>query len=348
VSGRPEHPLAGDLDAVLEGTRGLWEELRGERLFITGGTGFFGKWLLESLAWAEARLGPGIRATVLTRDPALFGSREPALAAQPLFTFHAGDVRGFSFPQGEFSHVIHAATDASVADDPERTREIIASGTRRVLDFAAGPAAARRLLLVSSGAVYGRQPTDLPLLTEDHPAADEPLDARAAYGAGKRASEALAAEKASARLEIPIARGFAFVGPHLPLDSSFAIAQFIGDGLAGREIAIGGDGTPLRSYLYASDLAVWLWTILLKGQSLQAYNVGSEQAVTIREAAEAVAGAFTPAPSIRVARVADPAVPPSRYLPSTRRAREELGLAETVPLAEAVDRTVRWHGSRAK
>jgi len=346
VSG-PEHPLADDLDAVLERTRGLWEGLRGERLFITGGTGFFGKWLLESVAWADQRLGLGVHATILTRDPALFHSQAPALAAQPLFTLHPGDVRDFVFPDGEFSQVIHAATDASVAGETEKIREVIVAGTRRVLDFAA-QAATRRLLLVSSGAIYGRQPPEVPLLAEDDPAAAEPLDARAAYGEGKRASEAMAMDAAAQRLEIPVARGFAFVGPYLPLDSSFAIAQFLGDALAGREIAIGGDGTPLRSYLYASDLAVWLWTILLKGKSGRAYNVGSEEAVTIRQAAETVAGAFIPRPAIRAAREADPAVPPSRYVPSTRRAREELGLASTVPLAEAVARTVRWHRSRAK
>ncbi len=78
-----ENPLAGDLDHVLDHTRDLWDELRGERVFITGGTGFFGCWLLESLLWAQDRLGLGVEAVVLTRNPDAFRARAPHLAGIP-------------------------------------------------------------------------------------------------------------------------------------------------------------------------------------------------------------------------------------------------------------------------
>ncbi|MCJ7773293.1 MAG: hypothetical protein MUP22_09200, partial [Desulfobacterales bacterium] len=54
---------------IMKHTRDLWEELRGERIFITGGTGFFGCWLLESFCYACDQLDLKANAVVLTRDP---------------------------------------------------------------------------------------------------------------------------------------------------------------------------------------------------------------------------------------------------------------------------------------
>jgi nucleoside-diphosphate-sugar epimerase len=145
-----------DLAHVLAHTRHLWEELRGQSIFITGGTGFFGMWLLESFACANDQLGLGARAVILTRNPESFSQKAPHLARRGDLSFLKGNVRDFDFPTEPFPYVIHAGTTPSAPVEPREMFDTIVDGTRRVIDFAAAQGA-RKLLFVSSGAVYGRQ-----------------------------------------------------------------------------------------------------------------------------------------------------------------------------------------------
>ena len=337
---------AEDLDHVLVHTRDAWEELRGGRLFVTGGTGFFGMWLIETFLWANQKLDLGAEVLVLSRDPAMFLRQKPHLAGQPALAFQAGDITSFEFPAGHFSHVAHAATAASAAlnaESPLVMVDTIVAGTRRTLDFARR-CGAKKFLLTSSGAVYGPQPPDLVHVPEDYRGGPDPLDPASAYGEGKRLAEHLCSLYARCYgIEMKISRGFAFVGPYLPLDAHFAIGNFIRDALAGGPIAVGGDGTPLRSYLYAADLAIWLWQILFCGVSCRAYNTGSDVEISIAELARTVAGTLDSNAEVRIARQASAAGRRQIYVPETRRAREELGLQGGIPLDEAIRRTGRWH-----
>ena len=163
------------------------------------------------------------------------------------------------------------------------------------------------------------------------------------YGEGKRLSELLCAVYARQYgIEAVIARCFAFVGPYLPLEGHYAAGNFLGNGLRGEAIQIGGDGTPRRSYLYAADLAVWLWTLLFRGQPARSYNVGSEDDLSIADLAHRVAGQFSGLP-VNIARTPAPGQMPERYVPATKRAQIEMGLRQTVALESALSKTIRWH-----
>jgi dTDP-glucose 4,6-dehydratase len=219
----------------------------------------------------------------------------------------------------------------------------IVAGTERALQFAAA-AGAKKFLLTSSGAVYGRQPADLTHVPETYPTAPNPLLPTSVYAEGKRTAEQFCALNArQSSLECKIARCWAFCGPHLPLDQHFAIGNFIRDALAGQPIQIQGDGTPRRSYLYAADLAIWLWTMLFRAPALLPINVGSAHDVSILELARTVAATLNPELEIRVAQSAVPGTAPLRYVPSVDRARDILGLVETVGLEESIRRTAKWH-----
>jgi nucleoside-diphosphate-sugar epimerase len=341
----PTNPLANDLDHVLAHTEGLWDELRAQRIFITGGTEFFGCWLLESFAWANAKLNLKAKAVVLTRHPEAFAKKAPHLVADKSITFVTGNVRDFKFPRGKFSHVIHAATEASARlnqENPLLMLDTIITGTRHTLDFAV-KCGAINFLLTSSGAVYGKQPPEMTHIPEDYTGAPDPREPSSAYGEGKRAAELLCAlYHRQHGIEPKIARCFAFVGPYLPLDTHFAIGNFIRDALAGGPIRVNGDGTPHRSYLYAADLAIWLWTILFKAPPCRPYNVGSERSLNIATAAKFVSAQNKNLP-VKIAVKTKSKKSPSRYVPSVKRAKKELGLTTCISLENSISETVSWY-----
>ena len=293
------------------------------RIFVTGGTGFFGKSMLDYL-----RRHPGCRPesvwTILTRSPERFVAANAKLLDQDRrISLVTGDVRDFRV-EGAYDEIIHAATAAVTTLADDEMLSTIVEGTRHVIEFAKA-CGARKLLFTSSGAVYGPRTERVDETAECRPAT--------AYGRGKLAAERMLA---ASGLDVTVARCFAFVGPHLNRGIHYAIGNFLRDTLAGDPIVIQGDGTAFRSYLYADDLVEWLFALLERGAPGRAYNVGSERAVSIRALAETVRQALGGRGDIVVRGRADPAARPSVYVPSTLRARQELGLAERVGLEQAV------------
>lgn len=342
----PCKPLPSeDLDHVLAHTRQHWEEARGKSFFITGGTGFFGMWLLESFTHINDALELGMSATVLTRDPAAFSEKAPHLTSRIDLKFIRGDIQTFDFPPGTFEYVVHAATAASAKlnnENPLLMYDTITLGTRRLLQFAE-QCSVKKLLLTSSGAVYGKQPADITHIPESYLGGPDQLNSSSAYAEGKRAAEHMCVVHARVhKYQCKIARCFAFVGPHLPLNAHFAIGNFIHDVLNTRDIHINGDGSALRSYMYASDLVAWLWSIIFVGRDSVAYNVGSETSVSIYQLAESVRSASAAANcSIEVQHPPRNGAPES-YVPSTRRVYDNLGLNSSVSLEDSIRKTFEW------
>lgn len=327
---------AGDLEDAARRIRAAGgNDLDGSVAVVTGGSGFIGRWMVETFA----ALGSA-RVFLVTRDAAAVRERAPHLIAAPGVSIVEPD----RMP-ARCDFMVHAATDSAenLAAHPRRFVEAIEL-TNDALEFAAR-ANAKRFLYVSSGAVYGKQPDDVPLIDEDFAGAPDLTDRRSAYAESKRAGELLCAAYKSGSLNVAIARLFSVIGPLIPLGPKFAAGQFLDDALHGRAIEIRGDGTPLRSYLHAADAAVWLWTILLRGENGRAYNAGSESPVSIRQLAdEAASLADSPLPVI-VRTPPDPSRPVDRYVPSTERARRELGLGETIDWRTALKKTFEWYGS---
>ena len=341
--------LAQDLDHILDHTRPLWEDLRGERVFIAGGTGFLGCWLLESFVWANQRLNLKASATVLTRNVNRLREKVPHLVDDPSLHVVEADIISFAALKGRHAFAVHAAVgygDGRSDSQEAGLIETMLTGTERLVRIAA-KASVERLLLVSTGAVYGPQPANGCGMSEEWSGAPDPLDPGSFYAEVRRAMEALCMVLGRRyNIQVPVARGFSFVGPYLPLNGQFAIGNFLRDSLLGDPITIRGDGTPCRSYLYAADAAIWLWTVLFRGDGSRAYNVGSDIRTTIREAADAVAEVVRPRPSVVVSGIPGAGVAGQEYVPAVTRARSELGLQQWIPLGEAIARTVEWERRR--
>ena len=325
-------PLADDLELI-----------RGASIMVTGGTGIIGKWILSSLLYAEDTLKLDLSITVLSRSPSSFSTRFPQLANHSAVRFIRGDVTSFQkdLVSGRHEYVIHGATDVVDAAGGYETLQTCYLGTKNMIDVARSNGC-RRFLLLSSGAVYGKTDPGAGAIPEDYIG---PLDfhsPQSSYANGKRLSELLCSLSASDEsIEFVTARCFAMVGPYLPLDKHFAIGNFIDACLRKEDIIIKGDGSPLRSYLYMADVSRFLLTLLLRGISGEAYNVGSGSPISIEGLAELtrqVLGADVSISKINNSYIEQHS---DAYYPSVDKLGA-LGLRPSFDLAQAILRTSEW------
>lgn len=309
-------------------------DLKGRRIFMTGGTGVLGKTWLDYFAESMPKSPSDVAVTVLSRSPEEFLRRWPQYRGLGWLTFVQGDLDHLP-ASANCTDVIHAAADThGVADKAEWSRQIV-EGTRSVLDWAVD-SGARRFLLTSSGAIYGPQPVAVDCLTEDHIGAPSTTLVSSVYGQSKRMAEQLCAIYADRyALEAVIGRCFALVGAHLPLDGPYAIGNFIRDALWRDSVRVRGDGHAVRTYLDGRDMVHWLTTILVDGKAGEAYNVGSDHSTTMDQLAQQVVALVSPGKPVLIEKTIADDGSRSRYVPDIRKAAS-LGLRVETPLAEAI------------
>jgi dTDP-glucose 4,6-dehydratase len=265
----------------------------------------------------------------------------------PFVSWHQGDVEDInSLPwRSRFTHAIHAATDSTNGPllTPAQRFDQIVSGTRNILELSKRTGVSR-FLLTSSGAVYGEPKTTRTGFDEQDWLQVNPLQDANAYAIGKIAAEQLCSFY-KGYFEPVIARCFAFVGPDLPLQHHFAIGNFIHDALNSDRIAIYGDGTAIRSYMDQRDLAQWLVTLLMRGGSGEAFNVGSNQAISMLELAKTVRDVLAPNKEIDILAQNNTTQARRWYVPNIEKAKQTLGLGISVPLKDAIQHCADEQGT---
>lgn len=333
-----------DLEHIYQNTQDIWESFRGKSIFVTGGTGFFGKWLLESFIYANDKLALNAKITTLTRNPDAF------LMEYPFYKEHAntvrfvkGDILNYDFNLDEkFQYIIHAATtsdEKTNLSNPILLADSIIQGSRNIYSFAINNPI-ESFLNISSGAIYGIQPNETQRIKEEDSFIIDLYNPKASYYESKRVAEmygSLYFEQF--KLPLKTARCFAFVGPHLPLDKHFAIGNFINNILNEEDIIIRSSGMSIRSYMYMSDLVVWLLKILIKGENNTAYNVGSDYPVKLKDLAGIISENFNSKVIIQDKGINEAG---NIYVPDIVKAKS-LGLTIKINLKNAINKTIKFY-----
>ncbi len=298
-----------DLDHIIQHAEPLLRELDGRTIFLTGPTGFYGKWMNQLFE---------------RRYPCRWwnlSSRVQELVPAKLFD--------------GCDYLLHFAHDHT-----NPINNIV--GMQKVLDFAVANGA-KKVLYASSGAVYGSNVLDA-MKSKAGLIEYGPTGTKEVLANTKRFCEALGCQYAKQHgFDFLIARGFSFVGPMMNLDR-FAIGNFIRDGLAGGPIKVDSPNT-VRSYMHAADLVIWLLTILLRGESCEPYNVGSEDTIPLGAVAQSVSMTCS---NREFSKVREGNEPATYYVPDTTKARTELGLKVTIELEEAIERTIKYYRDEQK
>ena len=270
-----------------------FSELKGKSILVTGASGLIGSAVSDVLFSLNIESKYDLKIFVSGRNKAVIDSRF-AFWGSGEYTFIAYDEeKGFA-ENVSVDYVIHCAScahPALYANQPVETLLSNIEGTKHALEFARNNDA-KRFLLVSSSEVYGQREGFVPYAEDEYFLVD-PLDSRSCYPNSKRSCETLCvAYNDEYGVDCVIARPGHVWGPTATMSDSRAHAQFARQAAAGQNIVLKSKGEQLRSYIFSTDCAVALLTVLLQGETCEAYNIGIPNfTCTIKQLAEALAEA---------------------------------------------------------
>ena len=308
-------------------------------ILIFGGTGFFGKSLINYLTTGNRFSANTIYVT--TREPEKYRSTYPFNTFKNVylidFDLYGTEINSELIDR-HFDCIIHAAaasTDVSGLSSLNRLHQIT-NGTEKILKYVKNHQSHAKFLYVSSGGVYGEMDPKIDSFCEEMntlPAFD---DRNNTYSISKRMAEHICFLYADQfGLKVTIARCFAFSGKFLPLDAHFAIGNFILNASKNQDIIIRGNGTPVRSYLDQHDLSEWLLVLLQNTASTAAvYNVGSNVPISIEGLAHKIKLISGSNSSVIVEDSEQ--LNRNIYIPDTRKITSNFRLAETVSLDSSI------------
>lgn len=281
-----------DLDAA---SRSIlqWDKLKGKSILITGACGLICSCLVDIIMYRNEHFGDDINVYALCRGWEASENRFPSYFSSGLFNVVNQDVCDEINLDAGVDYIIHGASHAhpvAFANDPVGTMMTNFYGMHNILQFARKNNCCR-VLFISSGEVYGEMSGSMAPFAEAYSGHVDPMDVRSCYPSSKRAAETLCVSFANQYdVDVVVARPSHVYGPNMKNTDSRAIASFIRDAAAGRDIVMKSQGTQVRGYCYVVDAASAILTIMFSGKCCDAYNVSDRKSViSVRDMARLVA-----------------------------------------------------------
>ncbi|MBI4855238.1 MAG: NAD-dependent epimerase/dehydratase family protein [Acetobacterium woodii] len=325
------------------------EMLKNERIFITGGTGFVGTWIAEIIAFLNDNFNFNTTLILVSRNAENFKQMVPHIALRKDITLVSRDVRSLLEIPGDVAYIIHAAAtpdNRQHVSDPISIMDTITKGTASIIDSAFKLPKLKKILNISSGQIYGKQPMEIEAVSESFMGAIDCNTITSAYPEAKRYAEAICCAYWSLyKIPIVTARPFSFIGPYQSLNKPWAVNNFIRDVLMNYTVRIIGNGEAIRSYMYPSDMAIWFLRILLDGKPGLVYNVGSPHGISLKQLAEKIIDYSNAKSKIVIQYMNDDK---SKFIPDVKLCRDSLGLGIKVDTDETLKRSIMWFKEYSK
>lgn len=290
------HPIyLEDIKTITSSSFISWDRLKDKSMFISGATGMIGSCLVDSIMFMNKEYGLHCKVYVLTRSAARAAERFANWADNTCLHFVEGDVNDpITFDEvTKCDYVLHLASNThpvAYATDPIGTVTTNIIGTRNMLDLAV-KTNADRFVFASSNEIYGENKGDTELFNESYLGYIDCNTLRAGYPESKRCGETLCQAYGKQKgLDFVIARFTRSFGPTLLNSDTKAMSQFLRKGVAKEDIVLKSKGNQLYSYTYTADAVTGLLTVLLKGESGEAYNISEEsEDIPLKEIASRIA-----------------------------------------------------------
>ncbi|WP_060825354.1 NAD-dependent epimerase/dehydratase family protein [Sulfurospirillum cavolei] len=315
------------------------EKLKNKEILITGGSGFVGTWLTQLLLYLNDTYNFNITLYLIARQ--LTCNLEALIDSRKDIIFIKNDIRNIrEFPK-DIAYIIHAASSPDnriYMSNPIESMNIISDGTKNTMENALLLEKLEKIVHLSSGQIYGS--LDSHNITENDFGKLNCNSISAIYPEAKRYAETLVnAYRSLHKLPVVQVRPFSFIGPFMSLNKPWAVNSFIRDVLKTKNIRILGNGKPVRSYMYPTDMAVWILTMLLYGKSGASYNLGSDVGISLEEVAIKIKNIVGNDVSIEILNMNDSC---SEFVPNIDYVRHELDLDITVNIDDTLKKSIQW------